>query len=130
MTSHQGWSAAFTLLLVLGGGCGAPVARTQPSIHMIPTEARLAGGGVDIDFTAPEPGVAFLYDWEETRVALSRSLRKGETLKVRHGRVVNEANSVDSGESTYHDMGLFFVPDRELKLGEDIEKKDNAPAKQ
>jgi hypothetical protein len=104
---RNGFLAAASWLCLVG--CQEAVPRTQPSIHMVPTEARLVGGGTDIDFTAPESGIAFLYDWSESKAVLSRSLQKGETLKIRKGAVVES-----TGVATAADPGLYFLPERAL----------------
>jgi len=106
-----------SVLLAFATSCAGP-----PS-HRVPRKARVVGGGSDVTFTAPEPGIIYLYDLEKQRVIASALLGQGETLCV-EGHT-GKAYVVWAGppetsttfRATFEDLIVYFVPLRDLDLG-------------
>jgi len=111
------WLAAFAAAAVaLAPGCRTPPSSDPPAATAVPVEARLVGGGETINFAAPEPGIAFLFDRRSSRVVSSISLRQGEHFYVDEEKVSSDWSRGARDLPCRADaLSLYFLPERELQ---------------
>jgi len=78
----------------------------------------MVGAGRSIDFTAPESGIVWHYDTLNQKVAWSRSVEAGETVKARWGKPARPDGTVDiqspAPENNSTQQALWFVSRRKL----------------
>ncbi len=118
-------------LVLAGAALAAAGCASRGRSEGVPPEmakAKFIGGGREVQFTAPEPGMALVWDNGDRRLIASKAMQKGETVLATRSAIMDEqrtAHVIADGNSD--DIRLFFLPEREYSTAAAADAED-APA--
>lgn len=123
MTVRNG-SHAFALIAVpalLGvvlaaGGCGS---EQRSQMEYLPGEQYRVGGGIMIDWEAPEPGTVYLVEKQTGKIVETRTLAEGEAYTF-------EVSSIVQAEEFEKLLGISFAKTRFMLYFEPAKEKGPA----
>jgi hypothetical protein len=103
-----GVTAAASVAL-LAGGCGP---RPRSALEYLPGEKYVVGGGLNIDWKAPEPGTVYLVEKQTGKIMETRTLEKGETYTFSVASVTqaDELEQLLGITIAKAQIVLYFVP--------------------
>lgn len=117
MTRNFAQLAGVSLIALCASGC-AMQPQTPLGADGVPHERYLVGGGIQIEFIAPEPGTAYVVEQTHQKLLVTKSLRAGEAYSFEWAQAagspeglqkLKDATGIDFAKSRF---GLYFVPDR------------------
>jgi len=90
--------------ILVAGGCGG---NKRPAVVRLPDTPRLVGGGMMIEWRAPERGTAYLVEKQTGKIVETRSLEAGEVYSF-------AATSVVQADDFEQMLGIRFAKARFL----------------
>ena len=105
--------AVFLAAIVLNG-CGSFISNSAGNFNSLklPNSEYFVGGGLEIEWIAPQAGTAYLVEEKTYKIVMTKSLDEGEEFEFSIGDVDNEdAKKIFGVEDSSHlAFSLYFIP--------------------
>ena len=114
--SLKGINHVFVLAIILGSlvlaGCGSPMGQTGDfDGNGVPHQKYLVGGGMQIEWTAPQPGTAYLVENHSEKILMTKSLDTDDEFEFSAGSAepedIKQAFGIEMSELK---LALYFIP--------------------
>lgn len=103
----------FVLTAVVFAGCGTSMLSSTGDFNSngLPKQKYFVGGGLDIDWVAPQAGTAYLVEETTGKIIMTKSLEADDTFDFSTGSAEPEgAKEIFGVEMSKLKFSLYFIP--------------------